>query len=82
MLKLASLALGLLTVIAMAPSSQAATINESAIIRPVGKLHADAFLKERWLVRQDRREIRRDRWVVRHDWHEKRQERSEMLRHY
>jgi hypothetical protein len=46
MLKLTSLALGLLTVIAIAPVSQAATnINPLSIQKPAGDLHSQVIIK-------------------------------------
>ncbi len=46
MLKLTSLALGLLTIIAIAPASQAATnINPLSIQKPTGDLHSQVIIK-------------------------------------
>ena len=46
MLKLTSLALGLLTVIALAPASQAATtITPLSLQQPAGNLHSQVILK-------------------------------------
>jgi hypothetical protein len=85
MLKLTSLVFGLLTVIAIAPNSQAASVNGSTIANPTGELHAEGFHRE---MRQDRHEIHRERRDVRHDRREMRQhrrdvrhDRHEMRRH-
>ncbi len=44
MLKLTSLALGLLTIIALAPASQAATnVNPLSLQKPAGDLHAQVI---------------------------------------
>ena len=46
MLKLTSLALGLLTIISMAPASQAATnIHPLSIQKPAGDLHSQVIIK-------------------------------------
>ncbi len=79
MLKFTSMALGLLTVIAMAPSSQAANVTGSTILNPVGELHAEGFRRE---MRQERREIRRHRQAIRRDRREIRHDRREMRHHY
>ncbi len=81
MLKLTNLALGLLAVIAIAPSSQAATVNSTFIVQPTASLHAENFRRE---VRQERREIRHDRHAIRHEGRAMRHERHEHreMRHH
>jgi hypothetical protein len=85
MLKLTSLVLGFLTVITMAPSSQAATVNPEAagFGRAAGELHAQMIRRdERREVRNERRHVRNERREVRHERHERRHERREGRRHY
>ena len=78
MLKFASLAFGLLTALAIAPSSQAATVNGSVIVNSTGELHAEGFHRE---MRREHREIRHHRQAIRHDRREMRYDRREMRRH-
>jgi hypothetical protein len=59
MLKLTSLALGLLTIIALAPASQAATtIDRVSFGQPAGDLHAQVIIK---IGEQRKREVERRR---------------------
>ena len=64
MLKLTSLALGLLTIIALAPASQAATnVNPLSLQKPAGDLHAQVIIKLGGEAGR-RRELEREREVV------------------
>ena len=87
MLRLASLALGLLSVIAIAPQSQAmaANVDGFSIQRPVRNIQIQQGSvkiadNERSEIRQERRVIRRDRRDIRHHRREIRHERRE-IRH-
>jgi hypothetical protein len=94
MLKLTSLVLGFLTVITIAPSSQAATINTDAagFGRSVGELHAQMVRREgrnehreirnERRHRNERHEGRHERREGRYERHEGRHERREGRRHY
>ena len=65
MLKLTSLALGLLTIIALAPASQAATnVNPLSLQKPAGDLHAQVIIKLGGEAGR-RRELEREREVAR-----------------
>ena len=66
MLKLTSLALGLLTVIAIAPASQAATINPLSFDRSVNDLHPQVIART-----DDRHKQYRHREVNRHQSRER-----------
>lgn len=80
MLKLTSLALGLLTIIALAPASQAATnVNPLSLQKPAGDLHAQVIIKlggeagrrrelEREREAARRRELEREREAARRSY--------------
>ena len=83
MLRLASLALGLLSVIAIAPQSpqsqaMAANVDGFSIQRPVGNIQIQQGSVK--IADNERSEIRQERREIRHNRHEIRHERRE-LRH-
>ncbi len=78
MLKITPLVIGFLTVMSIAPKSQAMTANTNSLTKPAGELHAQVFVRvgERPEHRHHRRAEHR-----RHERFEHRGERQEHRRH-